>query len=369
MLDLAKVAAAIARAESELWGDISTVHALVTSTWDTIKDDPLFAYRVAAVAYSPWALPSWHESLATIVPLVPYKESYTIISSDGSQIYPDRHTGISCGLINIGTVVIPYRNAGHGVILKNEPILILPEQHIDTISPIDMITIKRQEYEFKEAVAAAMGNMPSSRAVLFDGSLIFWHLQSIVGYEAIVQNYGTIMAPLAAAEIPYGSYISAPKSKELLNLVRLQLCNFNPANEAEYAAINQCTDSTIMAHHLPVGHRSIFFKSSSPVTALYPQTQQPYFCYLNHGAEIGRLELPAWLIQNEMLCEQFMCVVYDQIEKGKGYPIALAEAHEQAVIKGPDRELFFALLAQAGLRHNRFVYASHKQRHKNKPAV
>lgn len=368
MLDLAKVAAAINHAESQLWGDTSGAYKLVTDTWDIIKNDPLFAYRVAAVVYSPWSLPSWHEPLAHTVPIASYGEPYTIISSDGSQIYPDRHTGISCGLINIGTVVIPYRNNGQGVILKNEPILMLPEQYSDDVAPIDMITIKRQEYELSHATVA-VATVQGCKAVLFDGSLIFWHLQSIVGYEQIVRRYCGILAPLVAAQIPYGSYISAPKSKDLLNLVRLQLCNFNPANETAYAMINQCTDATIMKHHLPMGHRSIFFKSSSPVTALYPPEQQPYFCYINHGTEIGRLELPAWLIHNKLLCEQFMCVIYDQIEKGKGYPIALAEAHEQAVIKGPDRELFFALIAQAGLRHNKYVYASQKQRHKNKPAV
>ena len=105
------------------------------------------------------------------------------------------------------------------------------------------------------------------------------------------------------------------------------------------------------------------------MTVLYPLSQQPYFCYLRTPAEIGRLELPAWLIQDTMLCTQFIAQVADQLEKGNGYPIALAEAHEQAVVKGPDRELFYMLLAQSGMQVQRTWAPSAKQIHNNRPSV
>lgn len=34
----------------------------------------------------------------------------------------------------------------------------------------------------------------------------------------------------------------------------------------------------------------------------------------------------------------------DQACKGNGYPVAIAEAHEQAVVKGPDRDFFYLLI-------------------------
>ncbi len=368
MLDLAKVAAAIAQSHEQLWADEQSVYTLVTDTWDQILKDPLFAYRVAAIPFSPWALPSWHESLCDATFIIPYVQPYTIISSDGSQIYPDRHEGISCGLINIGTVVIPYRNNGLGVELTSEPILVLPHTYPEGISPHDAISIQRQGYELKYAAAKASSHV-DTQAVLFDGSLIFWHLQAIIGFEAIIQNYCGSLGILESQAIPYGFYISAPKSKDLLNLVRLQLCNFIPSNEAAYASVSACTDSTIMHHHLKVGERSIFFKSSAPVTLFYPVSQQPYFCYLRTSVEVGRLELPAWLVQDTTLCAQFIAQVADQLEKGNGYPIALAEAHEQAVVKGPDRELFYMLLAQSGMHMQRSWLPSAKQIHKNRPLV
>jgi hypothetical protein len=365
MLDMAKVAAAIAQSQDQLWGTEDGGYQLLIDTWDQILNDPLFAYRVAATTSAPWPLPAWREPLSQTVPIVSYCEPYTIISSDGSQIYPDRHEGVSCGLINIGTVVIPYRNEGQGVQLTNEPIIIVPDDFSDAISPQDMIAIKRQGYEIRQAVAATLAE-GGTRATLFDGSYIFWHLQSIFGFEAIIHDYCTTLASLEQKNIPYGFYISAPHSKDLINLARLQLCNFNPSNDAAYAPIRAFTDATLMTHQLAVGQRSIFFKSGAPVTLLYPPSQQPYFCYLRTTAEIGRLELPAWLVQDQLLCTQFIACVADQLEKGNGYPIALAEAHEQAVVKGPDRELFFTLLAQHGIRINKM---SAKHGSKRRPVI
>lgn len=375
MLDMAKVAAAIAQSQDQLWATEDGAYQLLIDTWDAIIKDPLFAYRVAATSGAPWPLPSWRDPLSQVITITPFQHSYTIISSDGSQVYPDRHEGVSCGLINIGTVVIPYRNQGHGVSLTNEPILVLPESFSEAVSSHDLVSIQRQGYELKYAVKTALdlfqaqpGEVVQQRrlAILFDGSYIFWHLQSIFGFEAIVHDYCASLAALEFARIPYGFYISAPNSKDILNLVRLQLCNFNPAHESAYASIRSFTDATIMAHQLAVNQRSIFFKSSAPVTLLYPVSQQPYFCYLRTASEIGRIELPAWLVQDTALCEQFMASVIDQCEKGSGYPIALAEAHEQAVVKGPDRELFFTLLAQSGIRKNK---RSLKQQHKQRPTV
>jgi hypothetical protein len=36
-------------------------------------------------------------------------------------------------------------------------------------------------------------------------------------------------------------------------------------------------------------------------------------------------------------------LVLDQVKRGQGYPAALSEAHEQAVITGADRENFWLL--------------------------
>jgi hypothetical protein len=45
-----------------------------------------------------------------------------------------------------------------------------------------------------------------------------------------------------------------------------------------------------------------------------------------------------------------LSMVLTQVQKGYGYPVTLAEAHNQAVVKGGDRTRFFALLEQEMIR-------------------
>ena len=94
---------------------------------------------------------------------------------------------------------------------------------------------------------------------------------------------------------------------------------------------------------LEPGHRSPLYRSSHLAArfALGLATGQEWshFYYLNGGAEIARVEVPDWLVR--------------QCQLGLGYPVAISEAHEQAVITGHDREEFrrmtLLLLEQRGL--------------------
>jgi hypothetical protein len=54
-------------------------------------------------------------------------------------------------------------------------------------------------------------------------------------------------------------------------------------------------------------------------------------------------------------------VAYDQAQRGRGYPVALAEAHEAAVVRGADREAFYALVARRLAADGHRVAMSRKQ--------
>jgi hypothetical protein len=71
------------------------------------------------------------------------------------------------------------------------------------------------------------------------------------------------------------------------------------------------------------------------------------------GTEIVRIEIPGWIAQSEELVNTVARVVLDQSVKGFGYPVLIAEAHEQAVVKGPDRDFFYHLIAKMGIERNR----------------
>jgi hypothetical protein len=60
--------------------------------------------------------------------------------------------------------------------------------------------------------------------------------------------------------------------------------------------------------------------------------------------------MPAWVATAADLRERALALVLAQVQKGYGYPVALAEAHNQAVVRGGDRSRFFALLERELIR-------------------
>ena len=69
-----------------------------------------------------------------------------------------------------------------------------------------------------------------------------------------------------------------------------------------------------------------------------------YFFYLRNDDEVARIEVPKWVAEDKELLELTHRLIYDQCRRGHGYPVALSEAHEQAVVTGADRENFWELV-------------------------
>ncbi len=198
--------------------------------------------------------------------------------------------------------------------------------------------------------------------LLFDGSLIFWHLSSkeIEVRDYFLNAYLTLLDELYHEKIPVCWYISMPKSKELMSLVRLYLCSFDTDKKELYESVESVVDSGIMNSFLQPYTRSIIFSNHSSISAYYPSHLRPFFFYVHTGNEIGRVEIPAWVAQDQSMVDMIAQIVIDQCIKGGGYPVALAEAHEQAVVKGPDREFFYHFLQKMGMERNHTQSISRK---------
>ncbi len=108
-------------------------------------------------------------------------------------------------------------------------------------------------------------------------------------------------------------------------------------------------DTALWSQLLEPGQRGPLWRSSARVLDLYG-AQMIYFCYVHAGAEVVRVEFPAWVAEDQVLLEQSLSLTLAQVYKGYGYPVALAEAHNQAVVRGGDRARFFALLEQEMIR-------------------
>jgi len=99
---------------------------------------------------------------------------------------------------------------------------------------------------------------------------------------------------------------------------------------------------------LRTGNRSDLYRSlSSIVTDHYGEMNQIRFFYLNSDEEIARVEMPTWSSNSDDLLGFCHAVLLSQINKGQGYPVALSEAHEQAVISSQDRFNFETILRES----------------------
>ena len=119
---------------------------------------------------------------------------------------------------------------------------------------------------------------------------------------------------------------------------------------------------------LEPGERSSLFESSSKILELYGEHRISFF-YLNVGEEISRVEIPKWVAQDNDLLNLVHTLIFDQAKKGNGYPTALIEAHEQAVVKAKDRDFFYELVKEALVRSDFKVTLSRKGLSKRSPGV
>ena len=90
---------------------------------------------------------------------------------------------------------------------------------------------------------------------------------------------------------------------------------------------------------------------------------------MNAGEEIGRVEIPRWVAKDETLLSLAHGLVWDQCQRGQGYPVAISESHEQAVINAGDRRVFRRLLTDSLERQGLSAITSQKDRSKRSPWV
>ena len=352
-----------------LFLDISGEFNIARESWQRIVDDPTFIYKVRQIS-TPWLVPDWYDHLGAAIKVGTVLDTYTVLAVDGSQVYPDRHQGTSCFLINIGSVLLHYgqSNQNPPVILDSKPYVFTGDDNEeDIVNGPELVNCKRQEFELQEGLALSIAlkeKLPATApfAFLFDGSLVFWHLESKEGNlkELFLNKYLNLLHQLYKSSVLCAGYISLPKSKELVNLIRIELCKFKIEGCKELEAVNHLVDSSIAHFFLTPHTRSIVFKSNAKIGAVYPSHLVPHFFYMDVGAEIVRIEIPAWIARDEKHINTVAQIILNQAIKGRGYPVALAESHEQAVVKGPDREFFYHLITKLGIERKRQLSFSQK---------
>ncbi len=325
------------------------------------------------------------EPLDTCIDIPVPPKVHTVVATDGSQIAPNHHEIAYCYLLNIGRIVLHYGQNKHPLLDSLPEIFYRPEDlyisrqwgirteewmsHRRTASEATVLA------ELACGVKASLDDIPMLAMV--DGSLIYWFLDQLPldARELILPPILQAWQEMQNAQIPLMGYLSASRSIEATNLLRLLACPYpnpdcitycpNQLEKVPCKVMESLRDTTLWGKQLKPGQRGPLWRSNARILDLY-DNQQIYFCYVNVGVEIARIEVPLWVAENTYVLESALGLMLAQVQKGYGYPVAIAEAHNQAVVRGGDRTRFFALLERqmikAGLKNIGTSYKETRKR-------
>jgi hypothetical protein len=319
----------------------------------------------------------------------PIPEEFTILATDGSHIDVDRHKSTRCYLINIGATILHY-GAFPGATLDSFPCLYSGDEEM-VVAPVGvkgreqpiegtLLGIKRSVDECSRlAELAADLPVDSPNLALLDGSLILWGLEAypeFVTEALLAKGFLSYLDELRklnnGRRLALASYISFPRSTDLVNVLRLAICPHEPADCDRYCptgkrdcdAVAGVQDRELFSNILSQGERSAVFISQSSVVRKHYGVHRVYFFYLRVDDEIARVEIPQWVAVDETLLNLTHALVLDQCRRGQGYPVALSEAHEQAVVTAADKENFWQLVESSLVEERLPTLTSAKSRSK-----
>ena len=330
-------------------------------------------------------LASPREPLDRAVPLPDLPPNHRVVATDGSQIEPDRHGPSEYYLINVGWAVLRYGDRPDAE-LASEPSLAYELEDLFIFDdeqkrrvPVQgsHLAARRAVMELERVVALAEAHRDDLPLVLLqDGTLLLWVLEERPQdflREAFLRPYIRAMDRCRDLGPPLASYISRPRSTEVSSLLRAATCGGNVAacgrcgqagplpptplprgGRGLRCALDGLHDRTLF-EHLQRGQRSALFAVTlGQQLEHYYAGQRIHFFFLNVGSEIARVELPEWVAEDPAKLELVHAVLYDQCQRGQGYPTSLTRAHEQAIVRTADRNMVRVLLegmfAQQGIR-------------------
>jgi len=353
--------------------------------------------KTAIAGNRPYMAALVQDSLIGSIPSAPPPKDWCTISVDGSHIDVDRHLPIPCYLVNLGGCILTYGSQPEAVFfnqpqLASEPgELYLTDQgssNNEVAVTGQLLGILRTVQELEhlaKVVEESRSDLPT--LALIDGTLVLWGLSG-EGYPSFVRKHILHERFLPALEklrklaeqrpVILAAYVSLPRTTEVANAIRCSLCpydnqqcqefcNNRRAAQAPCNVANGFLDREIFAQLLEPGCSSALYRTHPAAAQEYYGEQQVYFYYLNSGEEIARVEVPQWVAGNQEMLALGHNMIVEQCKKGQGYPVAISEAHEQAVINGLDRQLFNQMVIDTLERQGLSSYTSEKERSKSRP--
>ena len=318
--------------------------------------------------------------------------TWRVCATDGSQIEVSRHEVAPCFLVNVGEVVLDYGDAPAARMVSTPSLFHAPEDlqplYGDEPRPADgAIVATVRDIAETRRLTDLVRSADRPAVALVDGTVILWRddvnpraLGRLDTSDLKRQRLDAMLELFEAGRergVPVVGYVSSPGGTDVINALKVMVCPENPVNcdacphhppdvrrtawpHKPCDAIDRVIDQRLFSPQLRPGERSPLFWSGAPVLEAYGE-HRVAFCYLDTGYEIARLEVPAWVARDPSAMSLAHAVAFDQAQRGRGYPVALAEAHEAAVVRGADREAFFALVTRRLAADGHRVAMSRKQ--------
>lgn len=296
-------------------------------------------------------------------------EAVTVVAADGSSIDPDRYAAMGCYVINTGYVVLPYGTVGEPTLGAYAHVGPDPDNEPDVSR--GGVNLLRDVKELECGVEFACARTENGPVVLLlDGTLLPWDLDSpLIDQDIRARLKNRTQDALdrlrdAPGQLAVGAYISTSGARDVVTSLRA-------LSDAETVAW-PASDGQFFVTTLHDGERSALFRAQSErnrrAESAFSDQQQACFFYVRIGDDVARVETPIWAATPDRVALLHATIV-DQCARCSGYPRALQEAHEQAVISSGDRQQFSMLLENEASRHRLRTGTNNKQMSKRRRAL
>jgi hypothetical protein len=287
---------------------------------------------------------------------------YTAIAADGSEVPINEDFFFPYYIINIGFIALKYGKDHFFFADSNAKIYFEENELYEKVGDKSFLVrgellsskMLLEESKKLEELLKDFYTVEVPVLALFDGTLIQWEIKetSETYKNNFVKNFQRMILIAEQLKEPLAGYISGTHSRDVMEMIRIFL--EMKGEDFDKKLLSIIKDADIFKIILRKGERSAVFRSNAPILNLYKAPI--YFFFLNVGSEVVRIEIPEFIAFDNDLLEITCALILSQSKKGGGYPVALKEAHEQAVIKSSERvfieELFIDFLRKKDIIFN-----------------
>lgn len=295
------------------------------------------------------------------------KNPYTIVGVDGSQIYTDHHERFNGYLIHIGSCKLDYGQEKSSVCFHTEPYLIMQRRTEREVNEMRSCA----EYEFADRFLTE----DPAQLVLFDGPIPLFDNAHIDSCDLGFCKKRIFFTPTTTRSMPFvAGYISMPPSYywieylnkiaflrnippimrkipdyEILPQIVFYVERMRPADMLQQEEREKVRVQQTHTYDFAARDEKCYWLMPDFSQNLASESNRNYYSlwFISSSMryqEVARIEMAQEIFENKTTRERVLSQIADQVRKGMGYPVCLAEAHLCAVITEQDRQYLFHIL-------------------------